>query len=122
MTAAARTIELARQLHQSGRWKDAETLYLQALDASPGEADGLHLLGLLHAETGRPDTATQLLLAGVPDAHVAQILGHTNTAMLHRHYGHLSKFMKPLADALDSVVNKAANGGGSSGGKAGAAG
>jgi integrase len=68
----------------------------------------------------RHNTATQLLLAGVPDAHVAQILGHTNTAMLHKHYGHLSKFMKPLVDALDNVVNKPASGGESSEGKAGA--
>ena len=59
MTAAARTIEHARQLHHAGRWEEAEQLYLQALDASPGETDGLHLLALLHADTGRPDPATQ---------------------------------------------------------------
>ena len=57
MTAAARTIEHARQLHHAGPWKEAEQLYLQALDASPGETDERHLLALLHADTGRPDTA-----------------------------------------------------------------
>ncbi len=79
MTAAARTIEKARQLHQSGRWEDAERLYLQALDASPGEADGLHMLGLLHAETGRPETAAQLLGAAIgiegPKPYLCRNLG-----------------------------------------------
>ena len=51
MTAAARTIRHARQLHHAGRWEEAEQLYLQALDASPGETDGPHLLALLHADT-----------------------------------------------------------------------
>jgi len=79
MTAAARTIEQARQLHHAGRWEEAERLYLQALDASPGEADGLHLLALLHADTGRPDTATQLLGAAIgiegPKPHLCRNLG-----------------------------------------------
>ena len=61
MTAAARTMEQARQLHHAGRWEEAEQLYFQALDASPGETDELHLLALLHADTGLPDTATPFL-------------------------------------------------------------
>ncbi|MCX6604876.1 MAG: tetratricopeptide repeat protein [Acidobacteria bacterium] len=79
MTAAARKIEHARQLHNAGRWQEAERLYLQALDASPGETDGLHLLALLHADTGRPDTATQLLGAAIgiegPKPHLCRNLG-----------------------------------------------
>jgi integrase len=53
----------------------------------------------------RHTTATTLLQAGVDDAKVAQILGHTTTAMLYRHYGHLSKFMRPLAEAMDAALN-----------------
>lgn len=79
MTAAARTIEKAQQLHQAGRWQEAERLYLQALEQSPGESAGLHLLGLLHAETGREDTAAQLLTAAIgiegPSAHLCRNLG-----------------------------------------------
>ncbi len=79
MTVAARKIEHARQLHNAGRWQEAERLYLQALDASPGETDGLHLLALLHADTGRPDTATQLLGAAIgiegPKPHLCRNLG-----------------------------------------------
>ena len=65
MTSSARTIEKAQQLHQAGRWREAEHLYLQALERTPGDSNGLHLLGLLHAETGRPDTAAQLLRAAI---------------------------------------------------------
>jgi len=79
MTAAARTIEKAQQLHQAGRWQEAERLYLQALEQSPGESTGLHLLGLLHAETGREDTAAQLLSVAIgiegPSPHLCRNLG-----------------------------------------------
>lgn len=79
MTVAARIIEKAQQLHQAGRWQEAERLYLQALDHSPGESNGLHLLGLLHAETGREDTAAQLLSAAIgiegPSPHLCRNLG-----------------------------------------------
>jgi tetratricopeptide (TPR) repeat protein len=79
MTVAARTIEKAQQLHQAGRWQEAERLYMQALEQSPGESNGLHLLGLLHAETGRSDTAAQLLSAAIgiegPSPHLCRNLG-----------------------------------------------
>jgi tetratricopeptide (TPR) repeat protein len=79
MTVAARLIENAQQLHQIGRWQEAERLYLQALEQSPGESSGLHLLGLLHAETGREDTAAQLLSAAIgiegPSPHLCRNLG-----------------------------------------------
>jgi tetratricopeptide (TPR) repeat protein len=79
MTVAARIIEKAQQLHQAGRWQEAERLYLQALDRSPGESNGLHLLGLLHAETGREETAAQLLSAAIgiegPSPHLCRNLG-----------------------------------------------
>lgn len=79
MTNAARKIEQARHLHHKGRWAEAERLYLQALESSPGQTDGLHMLGLLHAQTGREDTAVQLLGAAVgiegPKAHLCRSLG-----------------------------------------------
>ena len=47
--------------------------------------------------------ATDALEAGVPDAHVAELLGHTSTAMIHRHYAHLGANAKVMADALKRV-------------------
>ena len=47
--------------------------------------------------------ATDALLRGVPDAHVAELLGHRGTHMLHRHYSHLGAKAKALADALTRI-------------------
>ena len=44
--------------------------------------------------------ATEALAAGVPDAHVAALLGHSSTTMLHRHYSHLTAQAQALKDAL----------------------
>jgi integrase len=50
--------------------------------------------------------ATDALAAGVPDAHVAELLGHSGTAMLHRHYSHLTANARLLRGALDQVRGK----------------
>jgi len=47
--------------------------------------------------------ATDALANGVPDAQVAELLGHSGTAMLHRHYAHLTARARALRDALGRV-------------------
>jgi integrase len=50
-------------------------------------------LGLPNTVTAygyRHTFATDALARGVTEAHVAELLGHAGTAMLHRHYSHLS--------------------------------
>jgi len=47
--------------------------------------------------------ATDALANGVPDAQVAALLGHTGTAMLHKHYAHLGARARALKDALGKV-------------------
>lgn len=47
--------------------------------------------------------ATDALLAGVPDATVAALLGHSGTAMLHKHYAHLTAHAQALRDAAAKV-------------------
>jgi integrase len=47
--------------------------------------------------------ATDALAAGVPDAQVAELLGHTGTAMLHRHYAHLTGKARVMRAALGQV-------------------
>jgi integrase len=47
--------------------------------------------------------ATHALAAGVPDAQVAALLGHSGTAMLHRHYSHLTSQAAVLREALAKV-------------------
>lgn len=47
--------------------------------------------------------ATDALTNGVPDAQVAELLGHSGTAMLHRHYSHLGARAEALRNALGNV-------------------
>jgi integrase/recombinase XerC len=47
--------------------------------------------------------ATDALANGVPDAQVAELLGHSGTAMLHKHYSHLTGQARVLRDALGKV-------------------
>lgn len=47
--------------------------------------------------------ATDALANGVPDAQVAELLGHSGTAMLHKHYSHLTARSKVLQEALGKV-------------------
>lgn len=51
----------------------------------------------------RHQFATDALEAGVPDAHVAELLGHTSTAMIHKHYAHLGARARVLSEALNRV-------------------
>lgn len=51
----------------------------------------------------RHSFATRGLAAGVPDAHVAELLGHVGTAMIHKHYSHLAAKSRTLRDALAKV-------------------
>jgi integrase len=51
----------------------------------------------------RHTLATDALAAGIPDAHVAALLGHSGTTMLHRHYSHLTEKAQTLKDALGKV-------------------
>jgi integrase len=47
--------------------------------------------------------ATDALANGVPDAQVAELLGHSGTTMLHKHYAHLTARSQVLKDALGKV-------------------
>jgi integrase len=51
----------------------------------------------------RHSFATDALASGVPDAQVAELLGHQGTAMLHKHYAHLTARAQVLRAALDHV-------------------
>jgi integrase len=62
-----------------------------------GLPKGITVYGLRHT------FATDALANGVPDAQVAELLGHSGTAMLHRHYSHLTARSQVLQAALGRV-------------------
>ena len=64
---------LALQHHQSGRLAEAERAYREILQAQPGHADSLHLLGVIALQTGNPEPALALIRRAValrPDGAV----------------------------------------------------
>jgi integrase len=48
--------------------------------------------------------ATRALALGIPDTHVAAALGHSSTAMVHRHYSHLDANARLLNDVVEKVA------------------
>ena len=78
---APANLQKAFALHRKGDYPAAERLYQAILEAAPQHFDALHLLGVLHAQTGRLPRAAELLGAAIrvrPDAAAAQFnLGST---------------------------------------------
>jgi protein O-GlcNAc transferase len=52
---------VAMQHHKEGKLREAEELYRQILQSQPDNADALHLLGVLAADTGRDAEGVQLI-------------------------------------------------------------
>lgn len=76
--------------------KSMTTLREKIKAAGVEMSDTFSLYGLRHT------FATDMLSAGVPDAHVAALLGHRSTDILHKHYSHLTG----RADVLSAHANK----------------
>ena len=55
---------------------------------------------------GRHSFATTALERGVPEAMVAALLGHTSTAMVAKHYGHLGSRADAMRAAAERVSGK----------------
>ena len=55
------TIHDAITLHQQGRQTEAESIYLQILQAQPKDVDALHYLGVLRMQQGRREHAIELI-------------------------------------------------------------
>ena len=74
-------LQKAFALHRKGDYPAAERLYQAILEAAPRHFDALHLLGVLHAQTGRLPRAAELLGEAIrvrPDEAAAQFnLGST---------------------------------------------
>ncbi|QAU35764.1 tetratricopeptide repeat protein [Janthinobacterium sp. 17J80-10] len=54
-------LQAALEYHQAGRFAQAEPIYRQVLALDPGNADALHLSGVLHHQTGRHAEAAGLI-------------------------------------------------------------
>lgn len=58
-------VDLGWQLHQQGRWAEAERLYREVLAIDPNQADALQFLGVLASQTGNPAVAIKLITRAI---------------------------------------------------------
>ncbi|MBK1837014.1 tetratricopeptide repeat protein [Azospirillum sp. YIM B02556] len=65
MDQIEQTLAVATEHHRAGRTAEAERLYRDVLDASPGHPDALHLLGVIALQSGRPDEAADRIAQAV---------------------------------------------------------
>ena len=68
MTTVAEALQIAVGLHRADRLDEARALYLRILEADPGNAHSLHLLGLIERRQGRRDKAVELIRAALERA------------------------------------------------------
>jgi Tfp pilus assembly protein PilF len=82
----------AMRLHNAKRHEEAETLYRRVLEHDPGNADALHLLGVLAINVGRPDLA----LDYIPLA----IARNDQVASFHANHGLALQALKRSEEAV----------------------
>jgi tetratricopeptide (TPR) repeat protein len=76
----------AVQQHQAGRLTEAEQLYRQVLTRDPGNADALHLLGVVTHQQGRPDLAIDLIRRAIA-INPVEASFHTNLGVAFKELG-----------------------------------
>jgi tetratricopeptide (TPR) repeat protein len=92
MTSSSARLEQAFELHRRGRLGEAAALCREVLAGEPGDADAMHLLGLIMAATGRGHDALELFAA-------AARLQPSNAAM-HANHGTALSELRRYAEAV----------------------
>jgi tetratricopeptide (TPR) repeat protein len=91
------------QCHQAGLLTQAEVCYRQVLAVQPNHADGLHLLGVLAHQGGRPEAAIELIRLALQQ-HDYNPVYRTNLAVVLRDQG---KIDEAIAEARKAIQLKA---------------
>lgn len=86
-------------LFRTERGSDWNTSLLQNTMRATNKRAGTKCIAYAY----RHGYATDALSKGVPDATVAALLGHSGTAMLHKHYSHLTSRIAVLRDAANKI-------------------
>jgi tetratricopeptide (TPR) repeat protein len=90
---------LALRHHQAGALPQAEALYRQILQADPGHADSLHLLGVLAHQTGHHGPAAALIRDAIARAPWAAVY-HSNLGVVLQSLGRPAEAVACYEQAL----------------------
>src|SRR5678816_2243731 len=82
--------------HQAGRADEADRAYRAVLAVAPQNADALHLLGVLEAQQGRPQSGVELLRRAV--------LANSAIGEFHRHLGEVELMVGRKNEALQAFA------------------
>lgn len=93
---APKTLEPVGMIRRPWKASDQNRLMLAACEAAGIEPLGFHQL--------RHSYASALVNAGLPMAYVGQMLGHSDTRMVEKHYGHLAP--SAVKDAIRKLAPK----------------
>lgn len=80
MDMIEQTLAVATEHHRAGRTDEAERLYRDVLNASPGHPDALHLLGVIALQSGRAQDAVEMIGQAVA--------GDGGSPLFHANLGH----------------------------------
>lgn len=96
MAANQTMLDTALAHHGQGRLQEAEQLYRQILAADPGNADGLHLLGMIAFQSGDSETAVTLIRKAIAIK--------PNAASYHANLGNVLQQQGYARDAATSYL------------------
>ena len=99
-TRVEAAFEQAFALHRQGRFDEAGPLYQQVLQLQPRHFQALHLLGIMAAQTNRPDRAVELIGKSilVDPQSVAAHNNHGNAlCQLNRHAAAIQSYDRAIA-------------------------
>lgn len=111
MPNVAELLQQAMQLHQAGQLSQAEQLYGQILRAEPDQPDALHLLGVLAAQSGKPELAVapiQRAIALRPGVAVYHVNLGNAYLELNRHDDAVAQYGRALElypDYVEALAN-----------------
>jgi Flp pilus assembly protein TadD len=97
---AAAMLGQALAHHRAGRLAEAERLYRQVLELDPHHGDALHLLGMLAGQSGRHDTAAELIRRAIA-VNGGQPYYHLHLGLAARNLGRLDEAEASYRRALD---------------------
>jgi predicted TPR repeat methyltransferase len=93
-------LRMAVELQRSRQFDAAETLYQRILQVAPRQPDALHLLGMLHHQTGRSDEGIALIEQAIAiEPGFADY--HNNLGNIHASKGRVSQATQAYERALE---------------------
>ncbi len=102
-SAVQQKLAQAFAFHKAGEVAKAEPLYREILQAEPKHFDAMHMLGVVHLQTGRNDEAVRLITKAVRLNPSAVVLNNQGNALqsLNRYEDALASYDQALAAKPD---------------------